>query len=107
MQTLPLTVSYILENEFMGPLNINDRNLAEGIGLAPLSVNQIINNRRKITPDFAIRLSKFFGTSAEFWLNLQTIYDLKIALVKKGAVYNNIKPFVYAQNTELFETVCA
>jgi addiction module HigA family antidote len=101
---LPLSAGYILKNEFMIPLAITGYSLAHEIGVAQITISQIINNKRKITPDVAIRLSKYFRTSAEFWLNLQAIYDLKIALKEKQDIYKRIKPFKYQRDRDVKKT---
>jgi antitoxin HigA-1 len=55
------------------------RRLAKAIGISPNRIAEIVNNRRRITADTALRLSLYFGNSPEFWMNLQTHYDLKMA----------------------------
>jgi addiction module HigA family antidote len=95
MTELPLNPGYILKNEFMIPFSITGYKLSQEVGITQIAVSQIINGKRKITPDVAIRLSMYFGNSAEFWLKLQDIYDLKIAMKEKKAIYKNIKPFRY------------
>jgi addiction module HigA family antidote len=107
MEDLPLSAGYILKNEFMIPLNITGYKLAQEIGVAQITISQIVNNKRKITPDVAIRLSRFFSNSAEFWLNLQDIYDLKIAMKEKRDIYQHIKPFRYPKTAEALELVKA
>jgi addiction module HigA family antidote len=99
--TLPLHPGYILKEEFMIPLGITGYKLAKDVGVTQITISQIVKGRRKITPDAAIRLSKYFGNSAEFWLNLQDIYDLKIARNMKKDAYKGIKPFKYPKIKEL------
>jgi antitoxin HigA-1 len=60
-------------------LNISQNALAKGIGVPPRRVNEIVNKKRSITADTAIRLSLFFKSTPDFWLNLQSKYDLEIA----------------------------
>lgn len=67
----------ILKEEFLIPLNISAYQLSKAIGIQQSRISQIINGKRSITPDTAIRLSKFFGTTAKFWLNLQNAYDIE------------------------------
>jgi addiction module HigA family antidote len=95
MTTLPLSAGYMLKNEFMLPLEISGYKLAKDIGVTQITISQIINGKRKITPDVAIRLSRYFRNSAEFWLNLQDIHDLKITMKEKRETYKRIKPFKY------------
>ncbi|MDR2835638.1 MAG: HigA family addiction module antidote protein [Bacteroidales bacterium] len=100
-KNLPLSAGYILKNEFMIPLGITGYKLSQEIDVAQITISQIINNKRKITPDVAIRLSKYFCNSAEFWLNLQDIYDLRIALKEKKEIYKKIKPFKYKKSIDV------
>jgi len=76
----PFTPGEILLEEFIEPLNLTQQALADSMRVPRRRVNEIINGRRAITPDTAIRLSKVFGTSAEVWLNLQRKCDLWNAL---------------------------
>jgi addiction module HigA family antidote len=99
-EQLPLSAGYILENEFMIPLNITGYKLAQEIGVAQITISKIIRNKQKLTPDIAIRLSIYFGNSAEFWLNLQNIYDLKVTKILKNDVYKELKPFKYNKEVE-------
>ena len=74
---LPLTTpGEILNEEFLGPMGLTEYQLAKSIFVSPGRINQIIKGLRAITPDTALRLSLFFGTTAQFWINLQTDYEL-------------------------------
>jgi addiction module HigA family antidote len=66
----------MLLEEFLGPMNITQRELANGIRVPYQRINELINRKRGITPSTALRLSKFFGNSAAFWMNLQLRWDL-------------------------------
>jgi len=66
----------MLVAEFLEPLGLTQVELAERIGVPFQRVNQIVNRKRSVTPDTALRLSRLLGTSAEFWLNLQQSWDL-------------------------------
>jgi addiction module HigA family antidote len=66
----------ILHHEFLLPLGMSARALAKAIGVPPNRLTEIISGRRGVTADTAIRLGRYFGTSAEFWTNMQTTYDL-------------------------------
>ena len=68
----------ILLEEFLEPLGITQYRLAQDIHVPPRRVNEIVHGKRAITPDTALRLSRFFGLSERFWLNLQTRYDLEV-----------------------------
>lgn len=69
----------ILKRQYMEPLDLSARQLAEALGVPPNRVADIVRERRNITADTAIRLSRYFGTTAQFWMNLQTNYDLSVA----------------------------
>lgn len=69
----------ILLEEFMNPLGISQNQLARDIDVPPGRINEIIKGRRTITADTALRLGKYFGTTAERWMNLQTDHDLRLA----------------------------
>ena len=75
----PITPGEILLEEFLLPNKINQSTLASRIGVPANRISQIINGKREISPDAALRLGKFFGIEPEFWLNLQMHYDLKKA----------------------------
>lgn len=69
----------ILLEEFLQPMNLSQNALARSIGVPPRRVNEIVLGKRAITADTAVRLAKFFGTSAKFWMGLQDDYDLEEA----------------------------
>jgi addiction module HigA family antidote len=69
----------MLKHEFLIEYGLSQNRLAQAIGISPNRVAEIVNNRRRITADTALRLGLYFGNSPEFWLNLQTHYDLKLA----------------------------
>jgi antitoxin HigA-1 len=75
----PVTPGEVLKEEFLAEYDISQNKLAKAIGISPNRITEIINNRRRITADTALRLSLYFGNSPEFWMNLQTNYDLKQA----------------------------
>jgi antitoxin HigA-1 len=75
----PVTPGEILKEEFLTEYGLSQNQLAKAIGISPNRIAEIVNNRRRITADTALRLSLYFGNSAEFWLNLQSHYDLKMA----------------------------
>jgi antitoxin HigA-1 len=80
----------ILQLEFLEPLEITPYRLSKDIGVAQTRISEILAEKRSITADTALRLSKYFGNSAQFWLNLQIQYDLRQALEKNGETYNHI-----------------
>ncbi len=81
----------ILREEFMIPMKISQNRLALAIGVPPTRVSEIVNERRAITVDTAIRLGTYFKTGPEFWINLQTNYDLGIAYNEKKHEYDLIR----------------
>lgn len=75
---LPLvTPGAILLKEFMEPLGLTPYRVAKDIGATPTAIGQIVNGVRSITPDMALRLSSYLGTTPQFWLNAQSHYDLR------------------------------
>jgi addiction module HigA family antidote len=75
----PITPGEILKEDFLGPLKISINQLARNIGVPPNRISEIVNGKRMITADTALRLQRFFGVDAQFWLNLQLEYDLRLA----------------------------
>jgi antitoxin HigA-1 len=75
----PIAPGEILLEEFLKPLGLSQNRLARELGIAPARVNEIVRARRSITADSAARLAVFFGTTPDFWLNLQARYDAKVA----------------------------
>jgi antitoxin HigA-1 len=76
---VPVTPGEMLRDEFLREYGLLQNRLARAIGISPNRIAEIVNARRRITADTALRLSLYFGNSPEFWLNLQTHYDLKLA----------------------------
>ena len=75
----PVTPGEMLKEEFLAEYGLSQNQLAKAIGISPNRITEIVNNRRRITADTALRLSLYFGNSPEFWTNLQSHYDLKMA----------------------------
>lgn len=75
----PITPGEMLKEEFLKEYGLSQNRLAEAIGISPNRIAAIVNNRRRITADAALRLALYFGNSPEFWMDLQTHYDLKMA----------------------------
>jgi len=80
----PTHPGIMLREEFLDPLGITQRELADAIRVPYQRVNEIVNERRGITPSTALRLAKFFGNSPGFWMNLQLRYDLFEAKQDEG-----------------------
>lgn len=75
----PITPGEILRDEFMAEYGLSQNKLALELHVPASLVNRIVNNKLRISAEMALRLGRFFGTSPQFWLNLQTGYDLRIA----------------------------
>src|SRR5215471_5628772 len=75
----PVTPGEMLKEEFLAEYGLSQSKLAKAVGISPNRIAEIINNRRRITADTALRLGLYFGNSPEFWMNLQMHYDLKMA----------------------------
>ncbi len=75
----PIHPGEILLEDFMKPLGLSQYRLAHDIGVTPIRISQIVNGERSITVDTAMRLARYFGTSAAVWLRLQVRYDLEVA----------------------------
>ena len=75
----PIHPGEVLLEDFMKPLNLSQYRLAHDIGVTPIRISQIVNGQRAITVDTAMRLARYFSTSAEVWLRLQVRYDLEVA----------------------------
>ncbi|WP_290187014.1 HigA family addiction module antitoxin [Corynebacterium glaucum] len=78
--------------DFLKEMGITQYKLAVSIGVPPRRINEIVHGKRAITADTALRLAKFFGLSPQFWLGLQTQYDLDVAKDKILAEIENIQP---------------
>ena len=78
----PVTPGEMLKHEFLAEYGLSQNRLATATGISPNRIAEIVNNRRRITADTALRIALYFGNSPEFWMNLQTHYDLKMARKK-------------------------
>ena len=90
----PIHPGEILMEEFLEPMGISQYRLAKDISVPPRRINEIVHGKRSITPDTALRLSRYFGLSERFWINMQARYDLEMEkdrlqdrLVKEVQVY--------------------
>jgi addiction module HigA family antidote len=75
----PIHPGEILIEEFLKPMGISQYRLAKDISVPPRRINEIVHGKRSISADTALRLGRFFGISPQFWLNLQTRFDLEVA----------------------------
>jgi len=88
----PTTPGEILKHEFLIPLGMSQKQLADAIGITRVRVNEVILGKRAITPDTAFRLGQFFNTSPEFWIGLQTDVDMWDTLQSNLSQYSKISP---------------
>lgn len=89
---MPTHPGEMLLEEFLKPLGVTQRELAEAIQVPYQRVNEIVNQRRGVTPGTALRLARFLGTSVELWLNLQQRCDLYRALREEDQSLRKIQP---------------
>jgi antitoxin HigA-1 len=90
----PIHPGEILLKEFLEPLGISQYRLAKDIAVAPRRINEIVHGRRAITADTALRLGRFFSMEAQFWLNLQSHYDMEVAMeVLQDRLEKEVHPF--------------
>jgi addiction module HigA family antidote len=93
----PIHPGEILKEDFLAPANLSANALAMALHVPATRIGEIINGRRGITPDTALRLARFFGGDAQSWLNLQIAYDLKVAQMEIGArIEQEVRPLAQA-----------
>jgi len=80
----PVHPGEVLLEEFLEPMQISQYRLAKDISVPPRRINEIVHGKRAVTADTALRLSRYFGTSGRFWLNLQASYDLDVQRDRLG-----------------------
>jgi antitoxin HigA-1 len=78
----------VLREDFLKPLKLSQYALAKAIGVPQIRVSEVVNGKRAITPDTALRLARYFRTSAEFWMGMQATYDLELARDQIGKKIN-------------------
>lgn len=88
----PVHPGEILLEEFLQPLSVSQYQLAKAIDVPARRINEIVHGQRRITADTALRLSRYFGTSERFWLNLQARYDLETEKDRLGTELDDIRP---------------
>jgi antitoxin HigA-1 len=92
----PIHPGEILMEEYLGPLGVTQHKLALSIAVPPRRINEIVHGKRRITPDTALRLARYFGTTERFWLNLQDRYDIEIERDRLAETLAQIEPLVRA-----------
>ena len=90
---IPTHPGEMLLEEFLTPMGITQKDLADNIEVPYQRINEIVNGRRGITPSTALRLAKFFDMSADFWMNLQLRWDLYFARQDENKVLERIQPY--------------
>ena len=94
----PITPGEILREDFMEPLGISINQLSRDLAVPPNRISEIVNGKRAITADTALRLQRYFGVEAQFWLNLQSEYDLRIV---RRRIWNDLEqPIIPVQNPQ-------
>ncbi len=94
----PIHPGEILMEEFLKPMSISQYRLAKDINVPARRINEIVQGKRSITPDTALRLSRFFGLSERFWINLQARYDLE---VEKDRLKNRLDKEVHVYTSAI------
>lgn len=89
----PVHPGEILFEEFLEPMQLSQYRLAKSLQVPPRRINEIIQGKRRISADTALRLAQFFGTSERFWMNLQVRYDLEVEKDRLGDHIAQIQPF--------------
>ena len=88
----PIHPGEVLMEDFINALGITQNRLAVAIGVPPRRINEIVHGKRRITADTALRLGRYFGTTAQFWINLQSHHDLEIEADALGDALDDIRP---------------
>jgi addiction module HigA family antidote len=92
VSAVPISPGEILQTEFLDELDISQRSLARSIGVPAMRISEIIRGKRGVTADTAMRLARYFGTTPEFWLNLQAGWELSLVAQKRASDYRDITP---------------
>jgi antitoxin HigA-1 len=92
----PIHPGEVLATEFLEPLGVTQHRLAIAVGVPPRRINEIVHGKRGISADTALRLSRFFGTTDRFWLNLQSRYDLEVERDRLADALDRIEPLATA-----------
>ena len=95
----PTTPGEMLREEFLEPMGLTQQQLADGIGVSYQRINELINDKRGITISTALRLAKYFNTSANFWLNMQRANDIYQVLKREGEQIEKIQPIVLSEKS--------
>lgn len=88
----PIHPGEILNEEFLVPFGVTQHRLAVSLGVPPRRINEIVHGKRGISADTALRLARYFGTSDQFWLNLQSRYELEVERDRMRDILEDIRP---------------
>ena len=91
----------MLREEFLIPMNLTQKDLADAIQVPYQRINEIVAGKRGVTPSTALRLAKFFGMSADFWMNLQVKFDLFSAQKKEQTILSKIRKQEFTSSLQL------
>ena len=91
----------MLREEFLIPMNLTQKDLADAIQVPYQRINEIVAGKRGVTPSTALRLAKFFGMSADFWMNLQVKFDLFSAQKKEQTILSKIRKLEFTSSLQL------
>jgi addiction module HigA family antidote len=97
----PVHPGEVLQQEFMEPFGVTQYRVARETKVPPRRINEIVQGKRAITADTALRLARFFGTSELFWLNLQARYDLDVQRQRLGRALDEIATYVPPADTSM------
>ncbi len=92
LERKPTHPGEILKAEFLDEFGLTQVELAKALNTTFRTINEIINTKRSLSPEMALKLSKYFGTSVELWLNLQNQYDIYKVMERKKNILNEIQP---------------
>lgn len=92
----PIHPGEVLLEEYLQPLGVTQHRVAVAIGVPPRRINEIVDGKRRISADTALRLAKYFGTTERFWLNLQGRYDLEVERDRLVNTLDEIQPLARA-----------
>ncbi len=90
----PISPGEVLQQEFLQELGVSQRALARAIGVPAMRISEIVRGKRGVTADTAIRLGRYVGTSPEFWLNLQSGWELSVVRQKRAEDYQSIGQYL-------------
>ncbi len=91
----PIHPGEVLLEDFLKPMGISQYRLAKSIHVHPRRINEIVHGKRAVTADTALRLARFFGTSTELWMNLQSQYEIEVAKeTLKDRLVREVQPYV-------------